>query len=159
MTCICDALDSVAGSTWFSALDLHSGYWQVLLSLSARPKTAFTIGRGLWEINVMPFGLCNSPAMFEQLMEKVLQPVPASACAVYLDDILVQASTYTAALANLRTVFELVAKANLHPNAAKSSLFRQENSFLGHVVSERGVSTDPTKVEAVEKWPSSTDGA
>ncbi|KAJ8387152.1 hypothetical protein AAFF_G00159640 [Aldrovandia affinis] len=46
-------------------------------------------------------------------MEKVLQPVPASACVVYLDNILVHASTYAAALTNLRTVFELIAKVNL----------------------------------------------
>ncbi|KAJ8388253.1 hypothetical protein AAFF_G00135140 [Aldrovandia affinis] len=91
LTRIVDALDFVPGSIWFSALDLHSGYWQVPFSPSARPKAAFTIGRELWEFNVMPFGLCNSPAMFEGLMEKVLQPVPASACVVYLDDILVHA--------------------------------------------------------------------
>ncbi|KAJ8388444.1 hypothetical protein AAFF_G00133200 [Aldrovandia affinis] len=82
-----DALDSVSGSTWFSALDLRSGYWYVPLSPSARPKTAFTLGRRLWEFNVMPFGLCSSPATFKRLMEKILQPVPASACVVYLDDI------------------------------------------------------------------------
>ncbi|KAJ8407070.1 hypothetical protein AAFF_G00287460 [Aldrovandia affinis] len=105
-----DALKSVVGSTWFSALDLRSDYWQVPLSPSARPKTAFNIGRGLWEFNVMPFVLCNNPAMFKQLMEKVLQPVPVSACMVYLDDILVHVSTYTAVLANLSTVFDLIAK-------------------------------------------------
>ncbi|KAJ8401944.1 hypothetical protein AAFF_G00375250 [Aldrovandia affinis] len=59
-----DALDSVAGSMWFSALDLCSSYWQVPLSLSAHLKTAFTIGRGLWEFNVMPFNLCNSLTTF-----------------------------------------------------------------------------------------------
>ncbi|KAJ8401386.1 hypothetical protein AAFF_G00386170 [Aldrovandia affinis] len=132
-------------STWFSALDLRSGYWQVPLSSSARPKTAFTIGRGLWKFNVMPFGLCNSPME----MEKVLQPVPASACIVYLDDMLVHASTYTVALTNLRTVFQLIAKANLCLNPAKCSLFHRQTSFLGHVVSKRGVSTEPPKVE---KW-------
>ncbi|KAJ8372899.1 hypothetical protein AAFF_G00276030 [Aldrovandia affinis] len=151
-----DAHDSVAGSTWFSALDLCSSYWQVPLSPSARPETAFTIGRGLWEFNVIPFGLCNSPATFEELMEKVLQPVPALACVVYLDDILVHASIYTAVVNNLCTVFEQITKANLCLNSAKCSLFHWQTSFLGHVVSKRGVSTDPAKVEAVEKWASPT---
>ncbi|KAJ8400180.1 hypothetical protein AAFF_G00398740 [Aldrovandia affinis] len=96
--------------------------------------------------------------MFEQLMENVLQPVPASVCVVYLDDILVHTSTCTAALTNLRTVFELIAKANLRLNPVKCSLFRRQTSFLEHVVSKRGVSSDPAKVEAVEKWqlPTST---
>ncbi|KAJ8402584.1 hypothetical protein AAFF_G00366670 [Aldrovandia affinis] len=77
---------------------------------------------------------------------------------VYLDDILVHASTYAVALTNLRTVFQLIAKANLCLNPAKRSLFRRQTSFLGHVVSERGVLTDPAKVEAMEKWllPTST---
>ncbi|KAJ8400912.1 hypothetical protein AAFF_G00392660 [Aldrovandia affinis] len=123
-----EALDSVAGSTWFSALDLCSGYWQVPpLSPSARSKTAFTISRGLCEFDVMPF-----------------------------DDILVHVSTYTAALTNLRTVFELIAKANLRLNPVKCSLFCQQTSFLGHVMSKKGVSSDPAKVEAMEKWLSPT---
>ncbi|KAJ8417296.1 hypothetical protein AAFF_G00285230 [Aldrovandia affinis] len=87
-------------------------------------------------------------------MEKVLQPVPASACVVYLDDILVHASTYAAVLTSLRTVFELIAKANLRLNSVKCSLFCQQTSFLGHIVSESGVSTDLAKVEAMEKLSS-----
>ncbi|KAJ8404659.1 hypothetical protein AAFF_G00335220 [Aldrovandia affinis] len=97
----------------------------------------------------MPFGVCNSPATFEQLMEKVLQPVPASACVVYLDNILVHAATYIAALNSL---FQQIANANLCLNPAKYSLFHRKTSFLGHVVSEEGVSTDPAKVEVVEQW-------
>ncbi|KAJ8403508.1 hypothetical protein AAFF_G00352800 [Aldrovandia affinis] len=72
------------------------------------------------------------------------------------DDILVHASIYTAALNNLRTVFKEIAKANLCLNPVKCSLFRRQTCFLGHVVSERGVTTDPAKVEAVEKCPSPT---
>ncbi|KAJ8398038.1 hypothetical protein AAFF_G00431150 [Aldrovandia affinis] len=142
-----DALDSVAGSTWFSALDLCSVYWQVPLSPSARPMTTFTIGRGLWEFNIMPFWLCNSPARFERLMEKVLQLVPTSACMVFLGNILVHGSTYTAALDNLRTVFKQITKANLRLNPAKCSLFCRQTIFLGHVVSDRGESP-PTQ----QKW-------
>ena len=53
------------------SLDLQSGYWQVELAPDARPKNAFTIGQGLWQFRVMPFGLCNTPATFERLMERI----------------------------------------------------------------------------------------
>ncbi|KAJ8412694.1 hypothetical protein AAFF_G00116450 [Aldrovandia affinis] len=81
----------------------------------------------------MPFGLCNSPAIFEQLMEKIPQPVPASTCVVYLDDILVHAVTYSTAFNNLRLVFQQIAKANLCLNLAKCNLFSEVFSFLGLV--------------------------
>ena len=68
-----DVLDMLAGKQWFSALDLASGYWQVSLSQEARVKTAFVTHSGLFQFKGMPFGLCNAPATFERLMDRVLQ--------------------------------------------------------------------------------------
>ncbi|KAJ8349268.1 hypothetical protein SKAU_G00243980 [Synaphobranchus kaupii] len=133
------------GSSWFSSLDLHSGYWQVRLAPEAKPKTAFTIGQ-FW---VMPFGLCNAPATFERLMERVLAAVPRSRCVVYLDDLLVHASDFQQALANLTDVLAAIRQAGLRLNPKKCQLLRRETAFLGHIVSERGVATDPFKVAAV----------
>ena len=61
-----ESLDQLAGSTWFSCLDLNSGYWQVETDPQDKEKTAFTSRKGLFEFNVMPFGLCNAPATFER---------------------------------------------------------------------------------------------
>ena len=83
-------LDYIAGSHWFSSLDVRSRYWQVELTPETRPKTAFSIGQGLWHFSgVLPFSLCRGPATFERLMERVLAGVPRNCCVVYLDDILV----------------------------------------------------------------------
>lgn len=106
-----ETLDTVAGSSWFSSLDLHSGYWQVPLAPEARPKTAFITNVGLWQFKVLPFGLCNAPATFERLMDKVLASIPRKECVVYLDDILVHGGSFESALGALRRVLGRVAAA------------------------------------------------
>ena len=68
-----DCLDLLTNNHWFSTLDLASGYWQVQLEESSREKTAFTTHVGLFEFRVMPFRLCNAPATFQRLMERVLE--------------------------------------------------------------------------------------
>ncbi|KAF7654556.1 hypothetical protein LDENG_00068320 [Lucifuga dentata] len=148
-----DALDYITGSRWFSSLDLWSGYWQVELVLEAKSKTIFTIGQGLWQFHVMPFGLCNAPATFERLMERVLAQIPKSHCLVYLDDLLVHATDFEGVLENLRQVFEAIQGAGLCLSPKKCSLLRWEDKFLGHFVGAEGVAKDPAKVEAVKDWP------
>ena len=89
-----DTLDMLAGKQWFSTLDLANGYWQVSLSPAARCKTAFATHSGLFQFKVMPFELCNAPATFERLMERVLQGLRWSRCLVYLDDIISFGTTF-----------------------------------------------------------------
>ena len=148
-----DTIDSLAGAEWFSTLDLKSGYWQVQLSDEARKKTAFSTGTGLWQFKVMPFGLCNAPATFECLMEQVLAGLPTTVALLYLDDILVPGRTFQQQIDNLQMVFQQLKEANLKLNPKKCALFHREVKYLGHVVSARGVSPDPDKVEAIQAWP------
>lgn len=84
-----DILDQLSGNVWFSTLDLKSDYWQLGIRPQDKDKTAFSIGNGLWQFNVMPFGLCNAPATFERLMERVLHRLLSKICLVYLDDVIV----------------------------------------------------------------------
>ena len=84
-----DILDTVAGSRWFTTLDLLSGYWQVEVDEQDREKTAFCISEGLFEFRVMPFGLCNAPATFQSLMNLTLAGSQFSSCLVYIDDVIV----------------------------------------------------------------------
>ncbi|KAJ8406839.1 hypothetical protein AAFF_G00297550 [Aldrovandia affinis] len=105
----------------------------------------------------MPFGLCNAPATFEQLMERVLGHVPKQHCIVYLDDFLIHAGDLEGALRHLREVFAAIHQAGLRLNPKKCQLFRRETAFLGHVVSADGVATDLAKIAAVCDWPPPTN--
>ena len=67
-----DPLRILGNQKWFSTMDLASGYWQVAMSPEAKIKAAFITNEGLFQFQVMPFGLCNAPATFERLMDRVL---------------------------------------------------------------------------------------
>ena len=148
-----DTLDMLAGKQWFSTLDLASGYWQVSLSRAARAKTAFATHSGLFQFRVMPFGLCNAPATFERLMDRVLQGLRWSRCLVYLDDIISFGGTFDGALSNLTLIFERLRSYGLQLKSSKCHLFRVSVPFLGHIVGRRGLECDPTKIEDAKSWP------
>ena len=98
-------------------------------------KTAFSTVSGLWQFKVMPFGLCNAPATFERLMERVLGGLPWRVAMVYINDILVSGCTFEEHLANLRMVFERLRNAKLKLSPAKCDPFQSRVSYLGHILS------------------------
>ena len=149
-----DSLDTLAGSCWFSTMDLVSGYWQVAMAPEDREKTAFSTHRGLFQFTVMPFGLCNAPGTFERLMEVAMRGLQWSSCLVYLDDIVVFSRDFESHLQRLGAVLGCLEAAGLKVKPSKCHLAWRKVFFLGHVVSEEGIQTDPRKVEAVREWPS-----
>ena len=89
LPCIDKTLYTLAGSVWFTTLDLISGYWQVEVRPEDREKTAFCTKDGLFVFIVMPFELCNAPATFQWLMDLVLAGMQWSQCLIYLEDIII----------------------------------------------------------------------
>ncbi|MCG8045657.1 MAG: reverse transcriptase domain-containing protein, partial [Candidatus Thiodiazotropha endolucinida] len=149
-----DTLDALGGSNWFSTLDLKSGFHQVSIAEEDRPKTAFSIpGSGLWQWRVLPFGLINSPSVFERLMERVFSGLTFLILLIYLDDIIVYSKTFDEHLQNLKLILERLKEANLKLNPKKCSLLCTKVAFLGHEVSSQGIATDPAKIRAVREWP------
>jgi hypothetical protein len=84
-----DIFDQLGGSTIFSTLGLKAGYWQLVMDEESIPKTAFRCQRGHFEFLVMPFGLCNAPAVFQRTMDKVLAGLIGICCMVHLDDLVI----------------------------------------------------------------------
>lgn len=149
-----DSLHLLAGARYFSKLDLRSGYWQVELQESDKPKTAFQVGTlGFFEFNRMPFGLCNAPATFQRLMERCMGEMNLRDCLICLDDIIIFSSSFEEHLDKLQAVFERLQEHNLKLKGSKCEFFKHKVSYLGHVVSESGIRTDPDKIKAVKDWP------
>ena len=122
-----------------------------------REKTAFATAHGLYQFRVMPFGLCNAPGTFQRLMEHVLVGLHWTSCLVYLDDIIIFSQTISDHLQKLREVLDRLQKAGLKIEPNKCFLMQQSVHYLGHVVSAKGVETDPKKVSCVQEWPIPTD--
>ncbi|UYV74293.1 hypothetical protein LAZ67_11002900, partial [Cordylochernes scorpioides] len=148
-----DALDSLAGSSYFSTVDLRSGYWQIEVDEKDREKTAFITPDGLYEFQVMPFGLCNAPATFERMIDSVLGSLKWNMCLCYLDDIVVYAPTFEEHLRRLQLVLSCIQKAGLSLNHKKCLFGSRRIKILGHLVDANGIHPDPDKVEAVSKFP------
>ena len=148
-------LDTLAGSKWFSTLDLLSGYWQVHIEEGDRPKTAFCTTKDLFQFMVMPFGRCNAPATFQRLMNLVLAGLQWSHCLVYLNDVIVIGWTFDKHLRNLESVFRRFREAGLCLKSSKCSLYQREVLYLVHVISREGIAADPTKIEKVATWMAS----
>ena len=120
-----DTLDTLSGACWFSTLDMVSGYWQVEVGEKDREKTAFCTPYGLYEFNVLPFGLCNGPATFQRLMDLVLSGLQMSQCLVYIDDVIVVGRTFDEHLCNLREVFGRVRGAGLKLKPSKCAFLQE----------------------------------
>ncbi|KAL7868066.1 hypothetical protein SRHO_G00094500 [Serrasalmus rhombeus] len=142
LPCIQDTLDTLSTEKWFNTLDLVSGYWQVELTPGAHK--AFCSRKGLFEWNVMP--LCNAPATFQHLMDRVLAGMQWETCLVCLDDIIVLGRDVVEMLDQLGQVFTRLCQAKLKLKPFKYCLFCQQVVYLGHVISEHGISTDPQKI-------------
>ena len=149
-----DSLHLLVGSRYFTKLDLKAGYWQVELKEEDKAKTAFHVGNlGFYECNRMPFGLCNAPATFQRLMERAMGDINLRDCLIYLDDIIIFSDTFENHLERLEAVFQRLHKYNLKLKASKCEFFRSEVTYLGHVVSQAGIKTDPEKIRVLKDWP------
>ena len=118
----------------------------------ASGKAAFVTNEGLFQFRVMPFGLCNAPATFERLMDRVLCGMRWSRCLVYLDDVNSFGTSIPEGLARLEEVLSRLSDFGLQLKAKKCTFMQTEVSFLGHIVGRTGLACDPAKISAVRNW-------
>jgi len=152
-----DLIGHLEGNEMFTTLDLMSGYWQIPLKEEDKAKTAFVTPEGLYQFEVLPFGLSTAPRAFQRTMDCVLAGLKWSTCLVYLDDIVVKSKLNTDShLEKLKQVFDRFRSAKLKLKPQKCNFGFTEVKLLGHVISSNGVSPDPDKIKAVLDFPTPT---
>ena len=108
LPCIDGLLDQLKNAIYFTKLDLHSGYHQVIIAERDVWKTTFKTKQGLFEWMVMPFGLCNAPATFIRVMNDLFRPFIDEFVLVYLDDIIVFSSTWDEHVFHVKKVLDVL---------------------------------------------------
>ena len=120
-------------------------------------KTAFKTHQGHYQYKVMPFGLTNAPATFQCIMNHILQPFLRRFVLVFLDDILIYSPTMEDHIHHMDLVFEQLRKNQFYVKDSKCSFAQSSLEYLGHIISDKGVSTDQSKIADMLKWLAPTD--
>lgn len=134
-------------------MDLKSGYYQIEMEESDKAKTAFVCPLGFWEWNRMPQGITNAPSTFQRLMEKCMGDINLREVLVFLDDNMVFSKTLVEHETCLAKVLNRLRENGLKLSPEKCRFFQTSVHYLGHIVSQSGVETDPKKIEALKTWP------
>lgn len=148
-------LDRLKRAKYFTKMDVRWGYNNVRLATKEdQERAAFITNRGLFEPLVMFFGLTNSPATFQHMMNDILKPLlDGGKVVVYLDDILIFTEDLEEHRKLVRQVLQILRTHRLTCKPEKCDFEMLEIEYLGHIVSQGRVRMDPTKVEGVTTWP------
>jgi hypothetical protein len=144
--------DQLAGAKVFSKIDLRSGYHQIKIKPSDIPKIAFSTRYELYEYLVMSFGLTNTSAYFMYLINSVFLPELDKFVVVFIDDILIYSKTEEDHADHLCIVLQRLRDHRLYTKFSKCEFWLDSVKFLGHTISSKGISVDPTKVQEVMDW-------
>lgn len=152
-----EILDHLGRAKYFTTLDLMSGFHQIELDENSKKATAFSTTTGHYEFNRLPFGLNISPNSFQRMMTIALSGLPPECAFLYIDDIIVVGCSVNHHLANLEKVFEKLRFYNLKLNPSKCNFFKNEVTYLGHHISDKGIQPDKSKFEVIKNYPVPTN--
>lgn len=153
-----DQLDALQGVKLYSTLDLKNGFFHVTVDEQSRKYTAFITPDGHYEFLRVPFGLCNSPAVFQRFINIVFRDlIQTKIVLTYLDDLIIPSIDYESGVRNLEKVLQVASEAGLVINWQKCKFLRKRVEFLGHILESGYVSPSERKIEAVKNFPEPTN--
>ena len=150
---ISEILNRLGEANVYTKLDLKDAYHRMRIREGDEWKTAFRCRYGHFEYQVLPFGLMNAPGSFQNYIHDVLGDLVDSTCIVYLDDILVYSKDPAEHTEHVRQILERLAQHKLYLNAKKCEYTVDKVSFLGFVVSPKGIEMEGDRVTAIAEWP------
>ena len=148
-----ETLERFAHAKHFTKIDIRNAYHRIRMRQGDEWKTAFRTRYGQFEYQVMPFGLANAPATFQGYVNKALKPYIDVCCVVYLDDVLVYSESEDLHWEHVRKVLRALLEHRLYAKLSKCAFNRSEVTFLGFVVTPRGIQMEQSRIEAITEWP------
>ncbi|KAM1751114.1 hypothetical protein ACFX11_009273 [Malus domestica] len=149
-------LERLAGHSFYCFLDGYSGYNQIVIALDDQEKTTFTCPFGTFAYRRMPFGLCNAPATFQRCMVSIFSDYVERIIEIFMDDFSVFGSSFDNCLDNLTLILKRCVETNLVLNWEKCHFMVKQGIVLGHIISEKGIEVDKSKIDLVRYLPSPT---
>src|SRR3954447_8440825 len=151
-----EMLDCAAGHEFITIIDLLSGFHQIPMADDCKEMTAFSAPGpqgGQYHFKVMPFGLKNAPATFQQFVDDVFRQYLGICAVIYIDDMAIFSNTREDHLKHIRNIFQTMRENQIYAKRKKCFFMKKELPYLGHIISEQGVSMDPAKIETMVNWP------
>ena len=142
-------VDSTAGHKLLSFMDAFSGYNQIRMKEVDQQKTSFVTSQGLFCYKVMPFGLKNVGATYQRLVNHMFRPQIGRNVEVYVDDILVKSQDEGRHLDDLQETFDTLRQYHMKLNPSKCAFGVSSGTFLGFMVSHRGIEANSDKIQAI----------
>ncbi|CAN6720941.1 unnamed protein product [Malus baccata var. baccata] len=149
-------LERLAGHSFYCFLDGYSGYNQIVIAPDDQEKTTFTCPFGTFAYRCMPFGLCNAPATFQRCMVNIVSDYVERIIEIFMDDFSVFGNSFDNCLDNLTLILKRCVETNLVLNWEKCHFMVKQGIVLGHIISEKGIEVDKSKIDLVRYLPSST---
>ena len=152
-----ELLDLLSDAEYFLLVDINTGYNNIKIFKDNIPKAALVTNLGMYEPLVMFFGLTNSPATFQTMMNALFKDlIYAGKMAIYMDDILIFSKTMEEHIKMVRQVVQILQDNNLYLQLSKCHFHKKKINDLGYVISHGHLEMDPIKVASITDWPTPT---